>query len=294
MEKITEYFQSGTLKIYFSNLVIFSGIDNHKDIVFIITGGKVRSMKFGFSSLALTDDPFQWAYRLEDIGFSGWEIVDEGRHRIENIKREIEEVCESTNLIISVHAPFSDLNLASVNQPIWEETIRQMSACVENSGDFADICVVHPGILSPLGAQIPEKAWEQMIFGLRKLCDIAEEYGMMIGVENMINIEPLLGRFPDELLGIVETVDRDNIGIVFDVGHANTMNVIDEFLEVDVVHVHVHDNFGEKDEHLPPGHGNIEWKEVMDGLKRYNGRIVIEARNLDEGEEGLKYLLKWI
>ncbi|MHC1567427.1 MAG: sugar phosphate isomerase/epimerase family protein [Candidatus Syntropharchaeia archaeon] len=251
-------------------------------------------MKFGFSSLALTDDPFQWAYRLEDIGFSGWEIVDEGRYRIENIKREIEEVCESTNLIISVHAPFSDLNLASVNQPIWEETIRQMSACVENSGDFADICVVHPGILSPLGAQIPEKAWEQMIFGLRKLCDIAEEYGMMIGVENMINLEPLLGRFPDELLGIVETVDRDNIGIVFDVGHANTMNVIDEFLEVDVVHVHVHDNFGEKDEHLPPGHGNIEWKKVMDGLKRYNGRIVIEARNLDEGEEGLKYLLKWI
>ena len=39
-------------------------------------------MCFSFSSSKLVDRPFDWAYQLEDLGYSGWEIVHEGRQRL--------------------------------------------------------------------------------------------------------------------------------------------------------------------------------------------------------------------
>lgn len=105
---------------------------------------------FSFSSSKLVDRPFDWAYQLEDLGYSGWEIVNEGRQRLtaENLP-EAKRIVETTNLVITIHLPYSDLNLASVNQPIWEETVRQMKSCLDLACDFARLAVVHPGHFSP-------------------------------------------------------------------------------------------------------------------------------------------------
>ncbi|MDD1742738.1 MAG: sugar phosphate isomerase/epimerase, partial [Methanotrichaceae archaeon] len=37
---------------------------------------------FSFSSSAMVDRPFDWAYQLEDLGYSGWEIVSEGKQKL--------------------------------------------------------------------------------------------------------------------------------------------------------------------------------------------------------------------
>ena len=34
--------------------------------------------RISFSSRAVVEDPFKWAYTLEDHGYTGWEIVQEG------------------------------------------------------------------------------------------------------------------------------------------------------------------------------------------------------------------------
>ena len=43
---------------------------------------------FSFSSSAMVEKPFDWAYQLEDLGYTGWEIVNEGKQRLtkENIQ----------------------------------------------------------------------------------------------------------------------------------------------------------------------------------------------------------------
>ncbi len=248
-------------------------------------------MRISFSSLAVVNNPFDWAYELEDIGFNGWELVGEGKQHLNNATaKKIQEVQESTNLEFTVHLPFSDLNLASLNQGIWDETIAQMGSAIRHVGEFTDLAVVHPGHLSPLGAELPDSAWEQNIVGIQKLCDIAEEFGITIGVENMPNLGFLLGRLPEELIGMVETVNRENVGIVFDVGHASLTGTLDEFLKLKPKHIHLHDNRGRTDEHLPLGHGIIDWASVMNELKDYRGRFVIEARTVEEGRESLNYL----
>ncbi|MDD1742237.1 MAG: sugar phosphate isomerase/epimerase [Methanotrichaceae archaeon] len=248
---------------------------------------------FSFSSSAMVDRPFDWAYQLEDLGYSGWEIVSEGKQKLtaDNI-HEARRIAETTELEITIHLPYSDLNLASMNQPIWKETVKQMKSCLSLAAEFCSIAVVHPGHLSPLGMQMPDKAWSQNILGIQEICDHAAESNMKIAVENMVNMPALLGRRPEEILGILETVDRENVGFIFDVGHANTNKNIDKFLELRhlIIHAHIHDNHGERDEHLPVGNGTVPWREVIEALSTYNGRMVTEARTLEEGQRSLTRL----
>jgi sugar phosphate isomerase/epimerase len=250
---------------------------------------------FSFSSSKLVDRPFDWAYQLEDLGYSGWEIVNEGRQRLtpENLA-EAKQIAETTDLVITIHLPYSDLNLASMNQPIWEETVRQMKACLSLACDFARLAVVHPGHLSPLGMQMPDTAWSQNITGIRQICDHAADLDMKIAVETMVNMPALLGRRPEEIAGILETVDRENVGFIFDVGHANTNGNVENFLKLKdiMIHAHMHDNHGERDEHLPVGNGTVPWNKVAAGLKDYKGRIVTESRSLEEGQRSVNRLKK--
>jgi len=250
---------------------------------------------FSFSSSKLVDRPFDWAYQLDELGYSGWEIVHEGRQRLtpENLP-EAKQIAETTNLTITIHLPYSDLNLASVNQPIWEETVRQMKSCLDLSSSFARLAVLHPGHFSPLGAQMPDAAWSQAILGIQQICDHAAELDMTVAVENMVNMPAILGRRPEEIQGILEIVDRENAGFIFDVGHANTNGNVEEFLKLrdKIIHIHVHDNHGERDEHLPVGNGTVPWKKIIAALGEYNGRIVTESRSLEEGQRSVNRLKK--
>lgn len=250
---------------------------------------------FSFSSSALVDRPFDWAYQLEDLGYTGWEIVNEGKQRLthESIA-EAKRIAETTDLVITIHLPYSDLNLASMNQPIWDETVRQMKSCLDLASDFSRLAVVHPGHLSPLGAQMPDRAWSQNILGIQEICDHAECLDMTIAVENMVNMPAIFGRMPEEITGILETVDRPNVGFILDVGHANTNGCVDKFLELKdiIIHTHIHDNHGVKDEHLPVGNGTVPWSRVIEALDGYQGRIVTESRSLEEGQRSLRRLKK--
>ena len=248
-------------------------------------------MKIGFSSIIAAYDPFDWVFNLEDTGFSGWEIVCEGDMVLtKELREKIESVHESTDLDLTIHAPFSDLNIASINYPIWKETIRQTRMCIDNAPDRVDIITVHPGHLSPLGAQMPEKAWERIIEAVRILADSAIDRGISISLENMVNIPWMFGRFAHEITGLYETIDRENSCITFDIGHAHLTESIEDFFEVEFSHIHAHDNHGKSDEHLAIGKGTIDWARIKEGLKDYKGNIVIEARSFEEGVESYNYL----
>lgn len=246
--------------------------------------------------MAMVNNPFDWAYDLEDMGFTGWEIVCEGRQKLDDRNlEEISNINETTDLVLTLHLPFSDLNLASLNEPIWNETLRQMTTCVKLAAPFARVAVVHPGYLSPLGMQLPDLAWQRNIDGIRKLCDFAAEYDVTIAVENMVNMEAIFGKQPDEILGIIELVDRDNLGLTLDVGHANTNRALPQFLDKclgKVVHAHLHDNNAKRDEHLPAGKGTINWPAVIRKMHGLDVRFVLEARSIEEGVASLDHLTK--
>lgn len=249
-----------------------------------------------FSSRVAIDDPFEWAYGIEDIEYTGWEIIQEGSQCLteENLSR-FSELKETTKLKLSMHLPFSDMNLAGLNPGIHAEVMRQMKHYLNMASELVEVAVLHPGYLSPYGSKLPEKSWDTCIESIQILCDHSADMGITIAVENMPNFPKIFGRYPDEMLDLLEQVDRDNVGMTLDVGHANTMGLLDEFAKKcksRLSHMHIHDNNGARDEHLPLGQGNIDWKKLMGSLSGYKGRMVTEMGSLDEGRQCIEFLKK--
>ena len=241
-------------------------------------------MKIYFSSAQVDLEQLE---DLKDLGFQGWEVIAEGPQKLDDDTISLIDYLRfSYDLEISVHAPFSDLNIASLNEPIWAETLRQIKAAIEAVANYARVFVIHPGYVSPLAAFCQDKALRRNNEALSQLTRCAREYDVTATVENMVNVESLLGRFPGE----IADMRVDSLGFTFDVGHANTADAIDSFLRMPVDHVHLHDNNGKTDQHLVLGLGNIDWSRVMRGLRLYKGVFVLELRTLEEGVRSLKYL----
>lgn len=258
-------------------------------------------LKISFSSVDANSDPMDWIYRMEDIGFQGFEILDEGRQKVDGVLRNsLRNIHETTDLILSLHAPLSDINIASVNERMREESIRQIKESIENTYEFIDnICVVHPGTFSPLSMQMPEKAIQKSVAALITLCEFAADRGLRIAVENLTSANMLMGRYPDELIQIVRSARMDNLGVCVDIAHANTTKKLDEFLgitakaeDVEIIHLHASDNFGTDDLHLPLGQGNQDWNKVMRGINNngYEGVMVLELYTLNGGIESLEFI----
>jgi len=66
--------------------------------------------------------------------------------------------------------------------------------------------------------QLPDMAWQQSIEGLKEICDFANDLGINIGVENMPNMQHIFGKRPGELLGMIESLERENVGLTLDMG----------------------------------------------------------------------------
>jgi len=248
------------------------------------------TLKPYFSSSSKVWDDISWVCGIKDAGYEGWEIVADGNYRLEkpeNLKK-IKEVIASTGLGITVHAPYGDLNLATLNDPIWRESIRQIEVCIENAANLTDRVTIHPGYLSPAGKLVPQKVWELQKEALKRIGKCAAEHGVLACLENMISAKEFLCRDCGELMGMAEGIE--GIGLTFDFGHANTVGKVPDFLKNvgSANHIHVHDNHGEHDEHLALGNGTIDWHRAGKTIAaKYRGVVVVEGRSVEEAKKSL-------
>jgi len=248
------------------------------------------TLKPYFSSSSKVWDDISWVYAVEEAGYSGWEIVGDGNYRLDNPAcfSKIEEVIATTRLGVTVHAPYGDLNLATLNDPIWRESIRQICTCIHHASALTDRVTIHPGYLSPVGKLMPEKVWDLQKEALRKIGKTAHEHSVLACLENMIGVKEFLCRLPEELIGMAEGIE--GIGMTFDFGHANTIGMVNNFLEWvhKADHIHIHDNNGMSDQHLALGEGTVPWAMVGKRIAAdYRGVVVIEGRSIDEAKKSL-------
>ena len=152
---------------------------------------------FSASSKAWEDR--RWVSSLPGMGFGGWEVMADGSSTLEKKEnvREVKEIAASTALALSVHAPYSDLNLASLNYPIWRESVRQVLACIDGAAELTDRVTVHPGYLSPMGKLLPGRVWDLQKEALAEIGKYAEDRGVRVFLENMGGLKEVLCRFPE-------------------------------------------------------------------------------------------------
>jgi sugar phosphate isomerase/epimerase len=107
---------------------------------------------------------------------------------------------------------------------------------------------------------------EHSMTALEHLRAFASPLGVKLNVENIRNEVTE----PAHLMEILTTGHFSDIGFCFDAGHANITSSVEVMLgelKDNIRSTHLHDNHGEKDEHLWPGEGTIDWAATMAELK---------------------------
>jgi sugar phosphate isomerase/epimerase len=111
-----------------------------------------------------------------------------------------------------------------------------------------------------------ERKFEAAMTSVEHLRAFAKPLGVRILLENIPNDLST----PDKLVEFIHAAHFEDVGVCFDIGHAHIMSNVAEAFEILKAHVcstHIHDNAKDKDTHLWPGQGSINWKEAMDLLR---------------------------
>ena len=116
------------------------------------------------------------------------------------------------------------------------------------------------------GETFDERKFEAAMTSVEHLRAFAKPLGVRVLLENIPNELST----PDKLVEFIHTSHFDDVGVCFDVGHARIMSNVSEAFETLKSHIrstHVHDNAGDRDSHLWPGKGSIDWKQAMELLR---------------------------
>lgn len=250
-------------------------------------------MKIGISSPAFTLEPF--AKTLEEVSknFTLWEIVADLKQLLPVIVDDFKQLTPSYEMEYSVHAPFNDLNIASLNPELRKIAIQYIKDAIRIADELElNMFSFHPGHLSPSGLYDMEKVYEINLKSINEIAKFAQDYSIKIALENMPIRSWTLGNSAHEILTMISNTQ---FGICFDVGHAYIQNEVDGFLDNinEIYHVHIHDNNGRRDEHLILGEGSIDIPNIIEKLKKkYTGKIIIESNTLDDGIKSKEILEK--
>lgn len=118
---------------------------------------------------------------------------------------------------------------------------------------------------------------------MNRLCDIAEEYGVIINLENLPFLHLPINNC-EQVLDFVKRVNRDCFKVCLDTGHAMVSHQQPaeavRLLGKDYLRtLHVHDNDGTGDFHKFPGDGIVDWQDFSSALKEigYDGVLSLET-----------------
>jgi sugar phosphate isomerase/epimerase len=222
-------------------------------------------MKIGFSALALFEISFEKIVQRASLdGFDVVEVLCEGpylpRVALKNITQF--EILSQYDLELTIHSPTVDLNPASVNIGIREETTKQLNETIDLAASLdASTVTTHPGYVKRINQGVTKQSLEFALKSLEDWALYAKDVGIEPSIENMPHNSKY---FCTDVAQHKLFVEMCGTSATIDVGHAHTNNSVKEFFQADfqVAYYHLSDNDGRRDQHLPIGKGTIEWDQL--------------------------------
>lgn len=254
--------------------------------------------KIGFASIGMIGAP--WIDGLKaavEHQFEAFELncvypdVDPERISTELIA-EVKEIREESGIEICIHAPFFEMNIAAFCPSIRAESIRLVQKAADLGEKFGSrVMVVHNGCYSlPLrpgkdrkNDRLMKLQWDANIEALKEINDYALSKGLTVCLENL-GFDPYsIDCSLEDMTEIRECVS-ESLCFTYDMGHARLMDGVQKGISLlgeNIRHIHVTDNFGENDDHLPLGDGNFDCEGFVDFLRNFPHVITLELA--DEG-----------
>ena len=184
---------------------------------------------------------------------------------------------------VSFHAPFADrIDITSLDPAVREAAVSELLRACEAAVRLGCTHVVlHPG--PEREGRPPEEEFLQHMHhaseSLNRVAARCCQLGIHLLLENML-AHLLFGRVSD-MLYLLGEIQNCDVGTCLDTGHAHLARELDLVIQKLSGHlkmVHVNDNHGHRDDHLPPGDGSIDWPKFIDDLRRadFHGVLVLE------------------
>jgi len=192
---------------------------------------------------------------------------------------------------IAIHAPFFDLVPGSLDTAIREVTKSRFMRSIDHATTLGAKYIVFHNSYFP-NVHLPNGWAERAILFWKELLTHLPAQSKLI-----LLLENTLEESPDIIIEILDAVNHPNLGANLDVGHAHAFSKcpVTEWIALlgdRISYVHLHDNHGERDDHLGIGKGAVPWRATCEALGRYapNAAWAIEAR----GGEEVNCSVEWL
>ncbi len=176
----------------------------------------------------------------------------------------------------SMHSPMSTgessrrdgappLNIASLDKKSRIEAMDEIKRAIEVAEQVPfRFLIQHIGTSGESFSE--HKFWDAATSSIEHLQAFAKPLGVRLLLENIPNELST----PERLLELVQKAHFDDIGFCFDIGHAHMEQGVEDAFNVmkdRIRSTHIHDNKKDRDAHLWPGDGNIDWNAAMRFLR---------------------------
>lgn len=254
----------------------------------MVSGGKAGAFPLQVQPSMDGRDAWEALAREEHLAFEALALslpplMEDGPRRREAI--DWHRRCGRTR---ALHGAFIDINPVSGDPAIAAASqlrIRQSCEAAREIG--ASHVVVHCSCFPFLrGAYLD--SWAQQFAAF--LDGVAEEFGLTLCAENSMDADP------DPLLAVMRQARSPKVCVCLDIGHAAYSRApLDKWFDAlgpYIGYLHLSDNLGSFDDHLPIGEGAIDWAQA-DRLYRALGRslpMTLEIGSPEAARRSIAYL----
>lgn len=231
---------------------------------------------------------------LYDINWNQPPLQDHTTGEFKEYFRNLRRLADSYGLeIFQGHAPYAYSGIADF--AVYERMKAPLLRSIYAAGEMGcPNMVVHPVILEEFtNGQNPELAKKTIMDYYSEFVPALKDTGVTLCMENLFrtspdkkNKLPTYGSFAPELVDLIDSMNQLHgpyFAACVDTGHCNTVNGDLPELVKTLGHrlrvLHVHDNDGIQDLHLPPREGTIDWPAFMQALRdiSYQGTFNFET-----------------
>lgn len=234
---------------------------------------------------------------LEAIGALGMDYVElamdppQAHHsQLREQKRQIRSALASSGMGLVCHLP-TFVYTADLTESIRQASLKEVLGALETAAELeAEKVVLHPSYIGGLAVFVMQEAMAMAMETFEQFARRASALGLTVCIENMFpKYQPFVE--PDDFIPIFNAFPH--FKLVFDIGHAHMDDLsgdrIAGFLRRfgdRLEHVHISDNHGFLDDHLPVGKGSVDFDLFVRTLCQmgYDGTFTLEIFSRDRND----------
>ena len=198
----------------------------------------------------------------------------------------------------SLHAPFGhDVNITSPDPAQREHAFERLALAADALLDLGGrLYVIHPGGEDQRWVWDREDRLRLSVAGLNRVWGLCRERGLTLILETPL--PHLLGGQPEDFAWILERLPREGTAVCVDTSHCSLGGTLLQSIAASagrLAHVQASDNRGHTDDHLPPGHGVLDWGAIHAALEAagFDGVYTLEVTGEGEVDACLDGLGAW-